>query len=66
MMIFTHRPGDWVHIRPGKDLPPDSPLRALFAHDRIRIFVGPIFGGQVKLGVDVPLGLTIEVVEEKR
>jgi hypothetical protein len=65
MLIFTHRPGDWVHIRPGKDLPPDSPLRTLFARERIRIFVGPIFSGQVKLGVEVPLGLAIEVVKDK-
>jgi hypothetical protein len=25
----THKPGDWVHIRPGHDLPPDPPARPL-------------------------------------
>lgn len=54
-----------MHIRPGNDLPPDSPLRTLFARQRIRIFVGPIFNGQVKLGVEVPLGLAVEIIEEK-
>jgi hypothetical protein len=30
----------------------------------VSIFIGPIFNGHVKLGVEVPLGMTVEVIEE--
>lgn len=66
MMIFTHKPGDRVHIRPRLGTSSETTLRAIFGREDIHIIVGPICDGKVKLGVDVPVGLTVESVADRR
>lgn len=63
MLILTRRPGEWVHIQPFDDLPAHMTVRELFARGPIRVFVGPVVGDGVRIGIAVPAALRVTRAE---
>jgi sRNA-binding carbon storage regulator CsrA len=59
MLILTRRPGEWVHIEPHDDVPPEMTIGELFARGPIRVFLGPIEGDRARIGILAPPVLRI-------
>jgi len=63
MLIYTNKPGDWIHIEPRNGVSRQTPLSKLFARGHIRILVVPISPEHAKLSIEVPDDFEIRVTD---
>ena len=59
MLVLTRRVGESVFIFPAEELPPDTPISALFEEGPIRLTLTRVNGNQARIGIVAPNTLTI-------
>ncbi|MFQ5643737.1 MAG: carbon storage regulator [Thiogranum sp.] len=59
MLVLTRRVGETIYIFPSSELPPDTPISALFKDGPIELTLTRINGNQARIGIVAPPTLTI-------